>query len=73
MSITAGVVHALPLLMETDYWAEVQLVALGRSTQEELEKRTEKVVFTCQKPTPTAVVSSVEKALESEILKNSDS
>jgi hypothetical protein len=47
--------------MKADFWEAVQLVALGRSTQEELTKNTSKVVFTCDTPTPAGVVDAVEK------------
>jgi uroporphyrinogen-III synthase len=63
MFICVGVRFALPHLTCTEYWQDAQLVALGRSTQEELEKLTTKVVFTSEAPTPAGVLEAIQRAL----------
>ncbi len=61
--ICVGVRFALPHLTCTEYWQDARIVALGRSTQEELEKLTTKVVFTSEVPTPAGVLEAIRRAL----------
>jgi hypothetical protein len=61
--ICVGVRFALPHLTGTEYWRDAQLVALGRSTQEELQKLTTKVVVTSEAPTPAGILEAIQRAL----------
>jgi uroporphyrinogen-III synthase len=70
--ICAGVRFSLPHLTVAEYWQDAQLVALGRSTQEELQKLTTKVVFTSEAPTPAGVLEAIRRALHCIALHSAD-